>query len=83
MLGLLVLTDGGLSQELVSSLVVGNPAGLYRVQMMHVFAGPEVLQDLGVTTGLPSTATLSALWLFWLFVPVLASGILLNKRKVA
>jgi len=82
-LGLLVITDGGLSQSLVSSLVVGNPAGLYRVQMMHAFAGPEVLEELGLTTGLPGTTTTWLLWAGWLLVPALISGTLLSRRKVA
>lgn len=81
-LGLLVLTDGGLPQSAVSALVVGNPAGLYRVQMMHAFAGSDVLQDLGLTTGLPATATTWLLWCSWLIVPAVISGALLSRRKV-
>jgi Cu-processing system permease protein len=52
-LGLLVITDGGIPQSAVSALVVGNPAGLYRVQMMHAFAGSDVLQELGLTPAGP------------------------------
>jgi Cu-processing system permease protein len=81
-LGLLVLTEGGLSQELVSALVVGNPAGLYRVEMMVAFAGPDVLGDLGLESGLPGPATVWALWAGWLVIPVLVSGALLARRKV-
>ena len=82
-LGLLVITDGGISQETVSGLVVGNPAGLYRVQMMHAFAGPEVLRELGLETGLPGALTTWLLWGSWLLVPTLLSGALLSRRKVA
>ena len=81
-LGLLVITDGGLPQSAVSSLVVGNPAGLYRVQMMHELAGIEALSDLGVTTGLPGTAVTWLLWSSWLVLPALISGALLSRRKV-
>lgn len=81
-LGLLVLTEGGLSQEFVSALVVGNPAGLYRVEMMVAFSGPDVLGDLGLESGLPGVATVWALWAGWLVIPVLASGALLARRKV-
>jgi Cu-processing system permease protein len=81
-LGLLVITDGGISQEAVSSLVVSNPAGLYRVQMMHAFAGPEVLQELGLSAGLPGAAATWLLWGSWLVVPALLSGALLSRRKV-
>ena len=83
LLGLLVITDGGIPQAAVTALVVGNPAGLYRVQMMHTFAGPEVLQDLGLTTGLPGTTTTWLIWGSWLLVPALISGALLSRRKVA
>jgi Cu-processing system permease protein len=82
-LGLLVISDGGISQEAVSALVVSNPAGLYRVQMMHAFAGPEVLQELGLSAGLPGAAATWLLWGSWLVVPTLLSGALLSRRKVA
>ena len=81
-LGLLVISDGGLPQSAVSALVVGNPAGLYRVQMMYQFAGPDVLRDLGMTTGLPGTAITWLLWCGWIVVPALISGALLSRRKV-
>jgi Cu-processing system permease protein len=81
-LAALVITDGGLSQSAVSALVVGNPAGLYRVQMMHAFAGSEVLRDLGLTTGLPGTTTTWVLWCGWLVGPAAVSGALLSRRKV-
>ncbi len=81
LLGLLVVTDGGIAQSTIATLVVGNPAGLYRVQMMHAFAGPEVLQDLGLTTGLPSPRTTWLLWSTWLALPVVASGAVLSRSK--
>ena len=81
-LGLLVATDGGLPQTAVSALVVGNPAGLYRVQMIYQLAGPDVLRDLGMTTGLPGTAITWLLWCGWIVVPALISGALLSRRKV-
>jgi Cu-processing system permease protein len=82
-LGILVVSDGGVSQSAISALVIGNPAGLYRVQMMHEFAGPQVLQDLGLTTGLPGTTTTNLLWCGWILVPALVSGALLSRRNVA
>ncbi len=81
-LALLVATDGGLSQSLVADLVVANPAGLYRVQMMAAFAGPEVMQGMGITAGIPGTAKIVLLWGAWLGVPVLLSGSLLAHRKI-
>jgi Cu-processing system permease protein len=81
-LGILVITDGALPQSAVSSLVVGNPAGLYRVQMMHEFAGSDALQDLGLAMSLPGKAAMWLLWGGWLLVPVAISGALLSRRKV-
>jgi Cu-processing system permease protein len=82
LLGLLVITDGAISQETISTLVIANPAGLFRLQMMQAFAGPEVLRDLGMTATLPGNATLALLWGAWLVVPSIASGILLTREKV-
>jgi len=81
-LGLLVVSDGGVPQSAVTALVVANPAGLYRVQMMHAFAGADALQDLGLTSQLPGPLVTSLLWSGWLIVPALISGALLSRRKV-
>jgi Cu-processing system permease protein len=83
LIALLVVTDGSLPQDAVTALVIGNPAGLYRVQMMHAFAGPDALRELGLRTSLPPRSVVSALWLGWLCVPPLVSGALLKWRKVA
>jgi Cu-processing system permease protein len=83
LLGLLVISDGGVSQQLVSALVVGNPAGLYRVQMMQAFAGPEVLRDLGMTASLPGPLLTSLIWGGWIIVPSLLSGLILTREKVS
>jgi Cu-processing system permease protein len=82
LLGLLVLSDGGISQQTISALVVGNPTGLYRVQMMQAFAGPDYLRDLGMTAVLPGGVASALLWGAWLVLPGLLSGILLARAKV-
>ncbi|MDJ0790238.1 MAG: ABC transporter permease subunit [Myxococcota bacterium] len=81
-LGLLVATDGGLSQQTVSALVFGNPAGLYRIEMMNAFAGPDALRELGIAADLPGDGASAMLWGLWLLVPAGISGILLARRKV-
>lgn len=83
LLGLLVVTDGGLPQDAVTALVVANPAGLYRVQMMYDFAGPDALRELGLAANLPSPRIIAGVWLAWLGLPPLLSGMLLAWRKVA
>jgi len=82
LLGLLVVSDGMVSDAWISRLVVWNPAGLYRIQMMHAFGGPDGLAELGVAAALPGTAGTLALWIGWSTVPVLASAALLSRRRV-
>ena len=82
-LGLLIATDGGLSQSLVGGLVVANPAGLYRVQMMEAFAGPDFLEEMGIRAGLPGGGAVAFLWGAWLILPATLSGLLLRYRKIA
>ncbi len=83
LLGLLVVTDGAISQQAVSSLVVANPAGLFRVQMMQAFAGPDVLRELGMTASLPDVVGMSAIWAAWVVLPSACSGVLLSREKVS
>ncbi len=81
LLGLLVITGGAVSEKVVTWLVIANPAGLFRMQMMQHFAGPEVLQNLGLAVRLPGAGVTVVLWAAWLLVPVTASGLLLARQK--
>ena len=45
-------------------------------------ARSHVLQDLGLTVGLPGTAVTWLLWGGWLVLPAAISGVLLSRRKV-
>ncbi len=83
LLGLLVATDGQVSQESIVSLVFANPAGLFRVEMMERFAGPEVLESLGMTVNLPGEFARAAIWGAWIVVPAALSGVFLGRQKVA
>ena len=82
LLGLLVVTDGAVSQQLVADLVSANPAGLYRTTMMRTFAGGD-LSDLGFMAELPSQLGLVVLWIAWIIGPAFVSAVLLSLRKVA
>jgi len=82
LLALLIATDGSVSQQTIADLVVLNPAGLYRVEMMSRMSGPEVLESLGMTAQLPSPLAAAALWAGWILVPVALSGGLLAVKKV-
>jgi len=83
LLGVLLLTDGAVSEKAITWLVIANPAGLFRLQMMSHFAGPDVLENLGLGVRSPGAALAGALWAAWLLAPVLASGALLARRKAA
>ena len=81
LLGLLVATDGAVSQQTIASLLAANPAGLYRLQMMQAFAGPEVLEDLGMVAAVPGAGVTAALWAAWVVLPNLASGLWIAREK--
>jgi len=81
LLGLLVVTDGRISQQAIASLVVANPAGLFRVEMMTRFAGPEVLGNLGMTAQLPTALGSAAIWAAWIVLPPLLAGALLWAER--
>ena len=82
LLGVLVLTDGAISQARIGTLVTANPAGLFRIEMMARFAGPEVLESLGMTADLPSRGESWGIWAGWVVVPVLLSALSLWSQKV-
>ena len=81
LLGLLVASEGAVSQQTIAALLVANPAGLYRLQMMQAFAGPDVLANLGMTAALPSAGAIALLWAAWLVLPNLASGAWIAREK--
>lgn len=81
LLGLLVFTDGAVSTETISRMVFGNPAGLYRLEMMELFAGPELVDDLGVAVELPGTFVRAALWTAWTAIPLALSALILTRRR--
>ena len=82
LLGLLVLSDGAISQDAIARLILSNPSGLYRLQMLQSFAGPDALRDLGMTVALPASGILALIWSAWLAFPVLLSGLLMSRRQV-
>jgi Cu-processing system permease protein len=82
LLGLMVATDGAVSNVTVANLVVANPAGLFRLEMMSRFAGPAVLENLGMTIVLPQPWAIAMMWCAWIIGPVLVSGLLLGRQKV-
>lgn len=81
LLGLLVATDGAVSQGTITALVAGSPAGLYRIELMSALSGPDALADLGLETPLPGAAARAAIWAAWIAGPVALSGLVLSLGK--
>lgn len=81
LLGLLVVTDGAIGQQTVAYLVLANPVGLFRLQMLSVFGGAGGLESLGMA--IPSARSLGTAlsWLAWVVVPVGLSGLFLTLRR--
>lgn len=82
LLAILVLTDGGISPNTMTSLVIGNPTGLYQLTMMRELGGPDMLGSLGIAATVPSLFQQIAIWFAWIVGPVAISGVLLSKKKV-
>jgi Cu-processing system permease protein len=81
LLGLLVLSDGALGKTAVAHLVIANPVGLFRLQMLAVFGATDALAGLGIAVPSPRSLTAILLWLGWIIVPLLFSGAVLSWRK--
>ena len=81
LLGLLVVSDGAITQQTIAGLVSANPAGLYRIEMMSIFAGPDALENLGLAVPLPSAALSAGIWAAWIVIPPVLSGFLLRYEK--
>lgn len=81
LLGLLVGTDGAIGSETIVQLVLANPAGLYRVELMNLLAGPNALADLGLDVPMPPRPLRATIWVAWIAGPVLLSGVALAARR--
>lgn len=81
LLAALVVTDGAIGGTTIAALVQANPAGLFRLVMMSRFAGPDLLDALGVVGGMPGPVAEAAMWAGWIVLPVVAGGLLLGRQK--
>ncbi|MBX3125448.1 MAG: ABC transporter permease subunit [Polyangiaceae bacterium] len=80
-LGVLVITDGQVSTNIVAGLVSANPAGLFRVEMMLRFLGPGMLDNLPSNVELPTRLGSAAIWAGWIALPPLVSALLLRLER--
>ena len=81
LLGLLVVTDGAVSQGVVAGLVQANPAGLYRTSLMVQLTGVTALEEMGLAVTLPGPYLKAALWAAWLGGPLAVGAALLGRRR--
>ena len=51
--------------------------------MMQRFAGPDVLESLGMTVAPPGPVLVGLLWAAWIIVPLALSALLLSRQKVS
>lgn len=81
LLGLLVATDGDVPSWLVAGLVMANPAGLYRMQLVTALSGAETLSDVGLASALPGAGVTAAIWTAWILGPIAVSAAVLSLRR--
>jgi Cu-processing system permease protein len=81
LLGLLVITDGALSRAWCAGLVVANPAGLYRVMMIHRFGGDDFFAGFGMESYIPGTGLAAMIWGAWIMGALGLSVIGLYARR--
>ena len=81
LLGLLVATDGGVSQGTILALIVANPAGLYRTGLMVDLVGEQPLRDMGLAVSLPGRPIQGVVWALWIGGPLLLGTWFLSRPK--
>ena len=80
-LAALIITDGALSTQAVADMVLVNPAGLYRTEMLVRLGAGSGLENLGVDVVLPGAMLRTLLWACWIVVPQAAGAFLLRSRR--
>ncbi len=81
LVALLVATQGTLAPGLVRALVLGNPAGLYRVAVLGTQLSGMTEATGGQLAEAPGLLVRGVLWAAWATVPVLLSGLVLQLRR--
>lgn len=81
LLALMVATDGAVGQDVISWLVLLNPTGLYRSELLSDLVGEAALADLGLAVTLPSATTRAAIWSTWIAGPLALGGLSLHLPR--
>ncbi|MCB9556604.1 MAG: ABC transporter permease subunit [Deltaproteobacteria bacterium] len=80
LLGLMVGTDGALSQQTIGYLVIVNPVGLFRLQMLDALGAAQSMRDLGLPVFGAASSAAIALWALWVILPIGGAALLLKQR---
>jgi len=82
-LGLLVVSGGMVSGDVVSVLVFANPAGLYRVEMMSYLMGSGASEVFTEGLALPGAWVRGCIWVFWIVAPLgVGARVLARLRSI-
>ncbi|MCB9557336.1 MAG: ABC transporter permease subunit [Deltaproteobacteria bacterium] len=80
LLGLMVASDGAVGGKTIAALVVGNPVGLFRLQMLSALGGAQGLRDAGLLVPQAASSTAFVMWTAWILLPLIGSAFLLARR---
>jgi Cu-processing system permease protein len=81
LLELMVITEGAISKELIHYLVLSNPAGLYRLEMLTYYNADIFTNEMGISIVMPSQAIRLLIWLLWAVVPLAIASLVMQKRQ--
>ncbi len=81
LLGILVVTDGAISQDVIAWVVTVNPAGLYRTALMYQLLGDATMTELGLSVVLPGAASRAGIWAAWIVLPLVLGAVHLERSK--
>ncbi len=79
-LGVLIISKGSVPVQIVNSLVMFNPAGLYRIILMGEYANTDVLSSFGFTMNVPDSITVAVIWSIWILYPVIFASLMFHNR---
>ena len=81
LLQLMVITEGAVSNELIHYLVLANPAGLYRLEMLTYYNADIFTDEMGISLAMPSQTIRLLLWSIWAIMPLVIASLVMQKRQ--
>ncbi len=81
LLELMVITDGAISKELIHYLILANPAGLYRLEMLTYYNADMFVDGMGLSVTMPSQWIRWLLWSLWAVLPLVIASVVMHRRQ--